>query len=59
MDVVTAFLNPKIDRDNIHMETRLGIAWLEPYMPDGSILVLQKALYGLKQVPRLCFEDIN
>jgi hypothetical protein len=25
MAVVTAFLNPKIDRDNIHMETHLGI----------------------------------
>jgi hypothetical protein len=28
MDVVTAFLNPKIDRDNIHMEMPLGMDWL-------------------------------
>jgi hypothetical protein len=53
MDVVTAFLNPKIDRSNIHMETPSGIEWLEPHMPDGSVLVLRKALYGLKQAPRL------
>jgi hypothetical protein len=57
MDVVTAFLNPKIDRDNIHMETPPGIEWLEPYIPDGSVLVLGKALYGLKQAPRLWYED--
>ena len=59
MDVVTAFLNPKIDRDKIHMATPPGIEWLEPYMPDGSTLLLRKALYGLKQVPRLWFKDIN
>jgi len=59
MDVVTAFLNPKIYRDNIHIATPLGIEWLEPYMPDGRVLLLRKALYGLKQVPRLWFEDIN
>ena len=28
MDVVTAFLNPKIDRDNIYMEIPLGIDWV-------------------------------
>jgi len=28
MDVVTAFLNPRIDRDNIYMEMPLGIDWL-------------------------------
>jgi hypothetical protein len=59
MDVVTAFLNPKIDRDNIHMETPHGIERLEPYIPDGSILLLRKALYGLKQAPRLWYEGIN
>jgi len=59
MDVFTAFLNPKIDRDNIHMATPPRIEWLEPYMPDGSMLLLRKALYGLKQAPRLWFEDIN
>jgi len=30
MDVVTAFLNPKIDHDNIYMEMPLGIDWLAP-----------------------------
>ena len=59
MDVVTAFLNPKIDRDNIQMATPPGIEWLEPYMPRESILVLRKALYGLKQAPRLWYEEIN
>ena len=59
MDVVTAFLNPKIDRNNIHMATPPGIEWLEPCMPDGRVLLLRKALYGLKQAPRLWFEDIN
>jgi len=59
MDVVTAFLNLRIDRDNIHMATPSEIEWLGPYMPDGSMLLLQKALYGLKQVLRLWFEDIN
>jgi len=28
MDVETAFLNPRIDRDNIYMEMPLGIDWL-------------------------------
>jgi len=28
MDVVTAFLNPRIDRDNIYMKMSLGIDWL-------------------------------
>jgi len=28
MDVVTAFLNTRIDRDNIYMEMPLGIDWL-------------------------------
>ena len=28
MDVVTAFLNPRIDRDNIYMEMPPGIEWL-------------------------------
>jgi len=62
MDVVTAFLNPKIDRDNIYMEMPLGIDWLVSdvgSMSDGSVLILRKALYGLKQAPRLWYEDID
>jgi len=60
MDVVTAFLNPKIDRDNIYMEMPLGIEWLDPGTAlTGSALILRKALYGLKQAPRLWYEDID
>jgi len=71
MDVVTAFLNPRIDRDNIYMEMPLGIDWLASNgrlsneSPSNrsesseSVLILRKALYGLKQVPRLWYEDID
>jgi hypothetical protein len=61
MDVVTAFLNPKIDRDNIYMAMPLGIDWLDPTVSTstGSALILRKALYGLKQAPRLWYEDID
>ena len=72
MDVVTAFLNPKIDRDNIYMEMPLGVDWLVldgnvsngsasdvGSVSDGSVLILRKALYGLKQAPRLWYEDID
>jgi len=71
MDVVTALLNPKIDRDNIYMEMPLGIDWLvsdgsasdgstsNGSALDGNILILRKALYGLKQAPRLWYEDID
>jgi len=68
MDVVTAFLNPKIDRDNIYMEMLLGIDWLVSTASAAltgsatstrSALILWKALYGLKHTPRLCNEDID
>jgi hypothetical protein len=60
MDVVTAFLNPKIDRDNILMALPLGIDWLDPSNTStGNTLILRKALYGLKQAPRLWYEDID
>jgi len=61
MDVVTAFLNPRIDQDNIYMEMPLGIDWLasNESASSGSILILQKALYGLKPAPRLWYEDID
>jgi len=66
MDVVTAFLNPKIDRDNIYMEMPLGIDWLASTgdastgsASSGRALILRKALYGLKQAPRLWYEDID
>jgi len=61
MDVVTAFLNPRIDRNNIYMEMPLGIDWLASSRSasSGSILILRKALYGLKQALRLWYEDID
>jgi len=71
MDVVTAFLNPRSDPDNIYMEMPLGIDWLASNRSasngsassgstsSGSVLILRKALYGLKQVPRLWYEDID
>jgi len=56
-DVVTAFLNPKINDDDIY------ITPLEEW-PEGSnspkiIARLRNALYGLKQAPRLWHDDIN
>ncbi|KAH8152156.1 uncharacterized protein LAJ45_03582 [Morchella importuna] len=61
LDVVTAFLNPKIDRDNVYMSLPPGIDWLDPDLYQSSIhcVRLLKALYGLKQAPRLWYEDIN
>jgi hypothetical protein len=59
MDVVTAFLNPKIDRDNIYMELPPGIDWIDPRLAGISTVRLKKALYGLKQAPRLWYEEIN
>jgi hypothetical protein len=59
MNVVTAFLNPKIDRDNIQMAMPLGIDWLEADANGSESLILRKALYGLKQAPRLWYEDID
>jgi len=61
MDVVTAFLNLRIDRDNIYMEMPLGIDWLASSgsASSGSVLILRKALYGLKQVPRVWYVGID
>lgn len=59
MDVVTAFLNPRIDRDNIYMTLPLGMEWIDPRTTTKMIVRLLKALYGLKQAPRLWYEEIN
>lgn len=59
MDVVTAFLNPKIDRDNIYMTLPLGMEWIDSRTKTRMVVRLLKALYGLKQAPRLWYEEIN
>ena len=63
MDVVTAFLHPKIDQENIHMKlpelhdlgdlTEFGLS------NESRTVLLKKALYGLKQSPRLWHQEIN
>jgi len=57
MDVVTAFLYPKID-GAVLMEPPPGIEWLDPGF-GNKVCLLQKALYGLKQAPRLWFQEID
>jgi hypothetical protein len=57
LDVVTAFLNPEIDANDIYMTWPEG--WPEGHNAPKIIVRLRKALYGLKQAPRLWHEDIN
>ena len=63
MDVVTAFLNPKIDQENVLMELPeldyLGDLSKFNLKKSSSIVRLKKALYGLKQAPRLWSIEIN
>lgn len=60
LDVVTAFLNPKVDRDNLFVKLPKGI---ELIAPDNTQLTktlrLLKALYGLRQSSKLWYDDIN
>jgi len=49
LDVVTAFLSPEIDDDNINMTLSEG--WPEGLKPPGIVVQLKKALDGLKQAP--------
>lgn len=62
MDVVTAFLNPKIEGDN-YMEIPEGYEDLQKPRPlriDQTLACrLRKALYGLNQAPRLCYSLIH
>jgi hypothetical protein len=57
LDVVTAFLNPEIDDDDIYMPLPEG--WPEGSNAPKIVVRLRKALYGLKQAPRLWHDDIN
>lgn len=59
MDVVTAFLNPTIDRENIYMRLPPCIEEIDSRVNGSTIVRLLKALYGLKQAPRLWFEEIH
>jgi len=59
LDVVTAFLNPEIDKV-IFVELPEGIDWLSKLnTPRTDFLRLNKALYGLKQAPRLWHQSID
>ena len=53
MDVVTAFLNPKVDGD-VYMPLPQDIEADKPLF-----CKLRKSLYGLKQAPRLWYEHID
>jgi hypothetical protein len=54
-DVVTAFLSPEVEDDDIYMVLPEGLdAHAAPI-----IVRLRKALYGLKQAPQLWLNDIN
>jgi len=57
IDVVTAFLNPEIDDDDIY--NTLPEGWPEGSNAPKIVVRLRKALYGLKQAPRLWHDDIN
>ena len=52
LDVITAFLNGKLDRKNIYIQLPEGY---RQYLKDGIALIglLLKALYSLKQAPHL------
>jgi len=57
LDVITAFLNPEIDDDNIYMTPPEG--WPEGSNAPRIIVRLRKDLYGLKQAPRIWYDNIN
>jgi hypothetical protein len=59
-DVVTAFLNPKVDQDDLFMALPEGVDWLDPELAQVCTLVrLIKALYRLKQALRLWWKEID
>lgn len=58
LDVVTAFLHPKINRDDIWITIPKTSLRLITGLPN-SRLRLRKALYGLRQSPRLWWHAIN
>jgi len=56
-DVVTAFLNPEIDDDDIYMTLPDG--WPEGSNSPKIVVRLREALHGLKQAPLLWHDNIN
>jgi hypothetical protein len=50
LDIVTAFLNLKIDDDNIHMTLPEG--WPDSHTVPKIIVRLRQARYSRKQAPR-------
>jgi hypothetical protein len=59
LDVVTAFLNPIVDDDNLFMKLPTGFMNTESKLNGADTARLYKALYGLKTAPRLWFEHIT
>jgi len=57
LDVVTAFLNPEIDNDDIYMTLRDG--WPEGLNAPKIDVRLRKALYSHKQALRLWHDNTN
>ena len=53
MDVITAFLNAKLDED-VYMHVPEGFKY-----SDGDVLKLKKSLYGTKQAPHMWNDDLN
>ena len=53
MDVITAFLNAKVDED-VYMRVPEGFDG-----SDGHVLKLNKSLYGTKQAPHMWNNDLN
>ena len=58
LDVITAFLNGKLNRKNIYIQLLEGY---RQYQKDGVALVglLLKALYGLKQALYLWYKELK
>jgi len=58
VDIITAFLNRKIDRQDVFMSLPDGFKELRPEL-EYSVVNLRKALYGLKQAPHLWYKAID
>ena len=57
LHVVTTYLNPEIDDDDVYMTLPEG--WPEALNAPKFVVRLRKALDSLKQVPPLWHDDIN